>query len=70
MHALDLGRDLGAAQDETDLRPVAVTDGQVPACFDHIRDVMGGLAQGLFLILDRDVLVVLDDRVSANGDYC
>ena len=40
VHPFDLLRDLGAAQDKTDLRPVAVTDGNVPARFDHVGDVV------------------------------
>jgi hypothetical protein len=69
VHAFDLRGDLGAAQDEPHLRSVAVTDRQVPACFDHVRDVMGGLAQSLLLVL-HVTFIVLDQRVAANGDDC
>ena len=68
VHALHLGGDLRAAQDEANLRPVTVADGQVPAGFDHIGDVVGGLAQGLLLSLHADTLFIFDQGVATDGD--
>jgi hypothetical protein len=35
-----------------------VPDGDIPAGFDHVRDVLGGLFGGLVLVLDRLVRLV------------
>ena len=40
------GGQLVAAQDEADLRAVAVGDDHVPAAFDHVGDVLTGLLDG------------------------
>ena len=69
MHPFHFGSDLRPAQDEPNLRTVAMTDRQVPACLDHIDDVVRRLAQSLLLIFHGDVLAVPDQRVAANGDY-
>jgi len=52
---------LGASEDEADLRPVPVGDGHIPACFDHGGDVRARFARGAVLVLDRLVLGVLDE---------
>ncbi len=69
MHPFHFGGDLRTAQDESDLRAVAVTDGHVPALLDHIRNVKGGLAQRLLLVFDGYVFIVFDQRVATDGDY-
>ena len=68
-HLVQLVRgELGAAQDEADLRPVAVADRHVPAVLDHRGDVPAGLAGRDVLVAHRLVLLVLDQRVAADGD--
>ena len=62
MHAFHFGGDLRTAQDETNLRAVAVTDRHIPACFDHIGNVMGGFFGGLVLVFDR--LMFLSSLIS------
>ena len=43
---IDLGlRDLGAAQDEADLRPVAVRDHKPPTLLDHVDQMRNGAAR-------------------------
>ena len=68
VHALCLCGDLGTAQDEPDLRSIAVTDGHVPALCDHLGDVDGGLPGSLVLVFHRLVGLVLDQRIAANSD--
>jgi hypothetical protein len=68
MHPRDVGRDLGTAQDEADLRTVSVPDGDVPTLFDHIGDVMRRLTGCLVLILNGLMLLVWNQRIAANGD--
>ena len=48
-----VGRQFGAAQDEADLRPVAVGDGDVPAVLDHLGDVARGFIGRIVLVFDR-----------------
>ncbi len=43
MHAFRFGGDLGASQDEPDLRAVAMADGHIPASLDHVSNMIGGL---------------------------
>src|SRR6185295_6286125 len=62
--------DLGAAQDEADLRAVAVRQHDVPAGGDHRRDVRRRLADRVVLVVERGVRVVEDERVAADGDDC
>ena len=70
-HLVQLGGgELGAAQDEADLRAVAVPDGHVPAVLDHRRDVPAGLAGRDVLVADALVHRVLDQRVAADRDDC
>ena len=47
-----VARQFRAAEDEPDLRPVAVGDGNVPAVLDQRSDVLIGLPRGLVLVLD------------------
>jgi hypothetical protein len=54
-----VGGQFAAAQDEADLRAVAVGDGDVPAVLDHLGDVAGGLVGRVVLVFDRLVLLVL-----------
>ena len=61
-------RELGAPQDEADLRAVAVADRHVPAVLDHRGDVPAGLAGRDVLVAHRLVLLVLDQRVAADRD--
>ena len=68
VHAFYLGGNLRAAQDEAHLRAVAVTDGHVPACLDHVCDVVGGFFCGLVLIFNRLTFLVFDQRVAANSN--
>ena len=42
--------------------------GRDPAFFDHVRDVLRSFAQGQFLVLDRDIFIVFDQRVTADCD--
>ena len=68
VHALHPVGDLGAPQDEPDLRAVAVPDGEVPAGLYHLRKVPCGIAERLLLVLHRLVTGVTDERVPAYGD--
>ena len=61
-------RDLGSAQDETDLRPVAVRHHDIPAGRDHVDHVRRSRAYGSVLIVERGVLVVADQRVATHCD--
>jgi hypothetical protein len=61
VHPLHFCGDLRAAQDESNLRSIAVADRQVPAGFDHIGDVVRGLTQRLLLVFDGDILVIFDE---------
>ena len=65
-----VSRELGPAQDEADLRPVAVSDDDVPAVLDHRGDVPAGLPRRDVLVADRLVLLVPDQRVAADRDHC
>ena len=69
MHPFILCRDLRAPQNEPNLRPVAMTDGQVPSGFDHIRHMMGSLTQSLLLVLHSDVFIILNQRITTDSDY-
>ncbi len=62
--------DLRAAQDETDLRAIAMTDGHIPAGFDHVGDVVGGFLGGQVLVFNSLVVLVLDQGIAANSDNC
>ena len=68
VHAFHFCGNFRTAQDEADLRSVAVTDGHIPARFDHIGDVVRRLAQRLVLVFHRDVLGVFDQRIAADGN--
>ena len=69
-HRRDLaGGDFGAAEDEADLRAVAVREHDVPARGDHVDDVRRRRADGVVLVLERSVLRVADERVAADGDH-
>jgi hypothetical protein len=61
--------DLGAAQDEADLRPVAVRQHHVPAAGDHRRHVAGGDADRVVLVRQRHVPVVHDQCIAAHRDH-
>ena len=54
--------ELRAAQDEADLRAVAVRDHHLPAALDHAGDVLGERAHHRVLVGDR---LVLASRISA-----
>ncbi len=60
VHALHFRGNFRPPQDITDLRSVAVPDGNVPARFDHIHNVVSRFAQGLFLVFHGDTLGVFD----------
>jgi len=62
-------RQLGSADDEADLRPVAVGDDHVVARFDDVGDVMARLAGERPLIRDGAVPVVADERVAADRQH-
>jgi hypothetical protein len=69
MHAFHFGGDFRAAQNETNLWSIAVTDRQIPACFDHIRNVMSGLTQRLLLVFHADALVIFNKGVATDSYY-
>ena len=56
------------AQDEADLRAVAVRDDEPPALLDQIDEMRDGTADGLVLLGDGVVLGVGDERVAAERD--
>ncbi len=60
--------DLGTAQDEADLRAVAVRDDEAPALLDQIDEVDRRSHHGVELLRDGVVLRVGDERVAAEGD--
>ena len=60
MHSGNLLRDLRAAQDEADLRPVAVPNGDIPSLLDHIADVVYGFFSRHILIAHRLVLRIFN----------
>ena len=62
-----VGGQLGAAQDEPHLRPVAVADRHVPAVLDEAA-MCARLAERRDLVRDGLVLRVLDQRVAADRD--
>ena len=59
---------LVAAQDEADLRAVAVGHDHVPAALDHVGDVLAGLLDCADLRGDVLVLLIQDQGVAADGD--
>ena len=59
--------ELGAAQDEAHLRPVAMGDNEFPALLDHVDQRRHRAADGLVLLRDRVVLGVGDQCVAAEG---
>ena len=61
-------RQLRAAQDEADLRPVAVGDDEPPALLHELDERAGDRAHRLVLVGDRLVLGVGDQRVAAQRD--
>jgi len=63
-----MGGQFATAEDEADLRAVAVGHGDIPAGLDHAGDVIGSLVGGLVLVLDGLVLLVLNQRIAADGD--
>ena len=65
-----MGGDFGLAQDQPDLGSVAVTDGHVPAGFDHVGDVESGFVGGLVLVLNALVGVIFNQGISTDSDYC
>ena len=66
----DLFRDLRFLKQETDLRTVAVADHHIPSFFDHFNNMFCGFIRCLVLALNRLVLFVFDQRISANSDNC
>ena len=70
VHALHPVGNLGSAQDESHLRPVAMTDGEVPACLHHVGKVRSSVPEGFLLVLDGLMLCVADERVAADGNHC
>ena len=62
------GRQLVSAQDEADLRAVAVGDDHVPALHDHIGDVLARLLDRANLRGYVFVLFIEDQSVAAYGD--
>ncbi len=62
------GCQLVTAQDEADLRAVAVGDDHVPALHDHIGDVLARLLDSADLRGHVFVLFVEDQSVAAYGD--
>ncbi len=67
VHPLDLMGNLGAPQDETDLRAVSVADGHFPTLLDQVGNVEAGLFRGLVLVFDGAVSLVFYQGVAANG---
>src|SRR3954469_10114051 len=57
---------LAAAQDEADLRSVAVRDDDRPTADDQVGDLIGELRGALLLAWDRAGLAVQDQRVAAD----
>jgi hypothetical protein len=70
VHAFDFMGDLGAPQDKTNLRPVAMPDDHIPAGFEHIGDVECRFAGRLILVFHRLVVFIFDQGISADGDDC
>jgi len=60
-------RQLDAAEDEADLRAVAVGQDEVPAERQQLGHVLAGLPGDLELVVDPLVLLVADQRVAADG---
>ena len=65
-----MARQLRAAQNKTNLRAVAVRQYQIPACFDHVGDVLNAFHHRFVLVGNAVVVIVLDQRIAAYGDYC
>jgi len=61
-------RQLGAPQDESDLRAVPMREEDVPALRDHAHDVPARFDGGGILVGDLLVFRILDERVAADGD--
>ena len=67
MHAFVLRCNLRAAQDKADLGTVAVADGNFPARFNHVRNMIRCLFGRLILIFNRLMFRILDQRIAADG---
>src|SRR5262252_5810511 len=65
---LRLGDELGAAEDEAHLRPVAVGEDDAPAPRGEGAHVDGGGAGVLALLVDGAALALADERVAAHRD--
>lgn len=63
-----VGSQLGAPQNKTDLRTVAMRDDDPPTLLDEPRDVLAGLAHGIPLIAHLAALVALNQRVASDGN--
>ena len=61
---------LGTAQDEADLRAVAVSDDEIPAGLDQIDEVGGDRGDGVVLIRDLLVRLVAHKCVPAERHDC
>jgi hypothetical protein len=60
VHALDLGSNLGPAEDKADLRTVSMPDGHIPSGLDHVGDMERGFPGSIILVFDRLTLLILD----------
>ncbi len=63
-----VGGQLGPPEDETDLRAVAMRYGHIPAFGDHLGDMLGRVPGRFVLVGHRLVLLVFNQRVSADGN--
>jgi hypothetical protein len=70
VHPGHFGSDLRAAQNIPDLGTVAVTNGDIPALFDHIGNVQARLFGSLILAFHSDMLVIPDQGIPTDGDDC
>ena len=68
VHTLVLGGNLGPAQDETNLRAIAMPDSDIPPGSDHVCHVTGSLAQRIFLVFNGNMLGITDKRITADGN--
>jgi len=60
---------LRTPQDEPHLRAVPVADGHVPPLLDHPYDVDTGLVGSGVLIRHTLVILILDQRITPDGNY-
>jgi len=70
VHAFIFSRNFGAAQKESNLRAISMTNGHIPAGFDHVRNVLRGFCGGCILILDGNFFGIENERITTNCDNC